>query len=125
MLSVTIESAGVVAVLRCVGRIVVGDEADTLREAVLSQADRRTVILDLARVDAIDGSGIGLLVFLHAWARAGGIELKLMSPTRQVRELLELTNLSSVFEISSSENPVLSHPLADPAAAAAVYQSPE
>ncbi len=83
------------------------------------------MILDLARVDAIDGSGIGLLVFLHAWARAGGIELKLMSPTRQVRELLELTNLSSVFEISSSENPVLSHPLADPAAAAAVYQSPE
>ena len=39
MLSVTIENARVVAVLRCIGRIVVGDEADTLREAVLSQAD--------------------------------------------------------------------------------------
>jgi len=30
-LSVTIENARVVAVLRCIGRIVVGDEADILR----------------------------------------------------------------------------------------------
>jgi len=43
---------------------VVGDEADILREPPCPRrtADKRTVILDLARVDAIGGSGLGLLV---------------------------------------------------------------
>ncbi len=36
MLGVTIQDLGETAVLRCVGRIVAGREANTLREAVLS-----------------------------------------------------------------------------------------
>jgi anti-anti-sigma regulatory factor len=55
-LGVTIRDLGGTAVVRCVGRIGVG-ETETLRKAVLSQANRRIVVLDLARVDAIDGSG--------------------------------------------------------------------
>ena len=65
MLNVTIQHSEDVAVLRCVGRIVAGDEADILRKAVLSQANRRTVVLDLTRVDAIDGGGMGVLLFLR------------------------------------------------------------
>ena len=62
MLNVTIQHSEDMAVLRCVGRIVAGDEANTLRKAVLSQANSRTVVLDLTRVDAIDAGGMGLLV---------------------------------------------------------------
>ena len=61
MLNVTIQHSEDMAVLRCVGCIVAGDEADILRKAVLSQANRRTVVLDLTRVDAIDGGGMGVL----------------------------------------------------------------
>jgi len=102
-LGATIRDLGETAVVRCVGRIVAGG-TETLRKTVLSQANRRTVVLDLMRVDAIDGAGIGLLVFLHGWARAVGIDLQLMNPTRLVRELLELTNLDSVFTILSLED---------------------
>jgi len=50
------------------------------------------------RVDTIYGGRIGLLVFLHGWARAAAIELKLMNATQHMRELLELTNLDSLLE---------------------------
>ena len=112
MLNVTIQHSEDMAVLRCVGRIVAGDEANILRKAVLSQVNSRTVVLDLTRVDAIDGGGMGVLVFLQGWARAAEVDLKLMNPTSRVRELFELTNLDSVFEIFSSEDAVSSRPVA-------------
>src|SRR5712692_10841929 len=110
MLGVTIQDLGGTAVLRCVGRIVAGREANTLREAVLSQPKRRAVVLDLTGVDAVDGGGMGMLVFLQGWTRTVGIDLQLLNPALHVRELLELTNLDSVFKILSSEDPVSSHP---------------
>ena len=112
MLNVTIQHSEDMAVLRCVGRIVAGDEANILRKAVLSQVNSRTVVLDLTRVDAIDGGGMGVLVLLQEWARATEVDLKLMNPTSRVRELFELTNLDSVLEIFSSEDAVSSRPVA-------------
>ena len=106
-LDLTIHDLGETAIVRCVGRIVVG-ETKTLRKAVLSQSNSQTVVLDLAKVDAIDAAGIGVLVFLHGWAAALGIDLQLMNPTAHLRELLELTNLDSVFKILSSEEPLWS-----------------
>lgn len=106
-LGVTIQDLGETAIVRCVGRIGVG-ETETFRNAVLSQSSRRTVGLDLARLDAIDCAGIGVLVFLHGWAQSLGVDLQLINPTQHVRELLELTNLDSVFKILSSEETVWS-----------------
>ena len=107
MLTVSIHDLGEAAVLRCIGRIVVGEEANILRKAVLLHATKRTMVLDLARVNAIDGAGLGLVAFLEEWARASGIDLKLLNPTQRVRELLELTNLNSMLEIVSSEDTAL------------------
>jgi anti-anti-sigma factor len=96
MLTVTIERSGEIVVLRCVGRIVRGEESDLLCAAVREHG--RDVVLDLAGVEAIDAAGIGMLVSLQA----AGIYLKLMNPTRQVREVLRVTQLESVFEICES-----------------------
>jgi len=108
MLRVIIQYLGEMAVIRCVGRIVAGPEADTLREAALSQRQRRAVVLDLAGIDTVDGGGIGLLLFLHGWTRAVGIDLQLLNPAPHIRELLQLTNLDSVFKILFSTDPVSS-----------------
>ena len=80
------------------------------RRELRTQTDLAVRISGLTRVEAIDGGGIGLLVFLQGWARAAGIGLKLVSPSQHVRELLELTNLGSVFEICLSEDAALRHP---------------
>jgi len=58
----------------------------------------RNVTLDLTRVDAIDAAGIGCLVSLQA----SGIYLTLLNPTEQVREVLRVTQLESIFEIRES-----------------------
>jgi hypothetical protein len=47
MLNLRIHNLGDVAVLRCAGRIT-ADDRDCLRDAVLTQADIRTAVLDLA-----------------------------------------------------------------------------
>jgi anti-anti-sigma factor len=60
----------------------------------------RDVVLDLTQVDAIDAAGIGALISLQA----AGVYLKLMNPRPQVREVLKLTNLDSVFEIVESHS---------------------
>ena len=54
----------------------------------------------LRGVEAIDAAGLGLLVFLHTLGHAVGFELQVRNPMPRVRELLELTRLDSVLEIS-------------------------
>jgi anti-anti-sigma factor len=93
MLTVTVENLGEVAILRCLGRIVHGDETAILCPA--AQQHGRSVIVDLTQVDAIDAAGIGALVALQA----AGVYLTLMNPNQQVRELLKVTKLDSIFEI--------------------------
>jgi anti-anti-sigma factor len=104
MLIVSIEESGDETVLRCVGSILVGDEVETLRRAVLSQTASPAVVLDLGRVNAIDAGAIGLLVFLRGWAQGLGTEFKLMNVSPHLRKLLKLMKLDSMFNIHSSED---------------------
>lgn len=96
MLTVTVENLGEVSILRCLGRIVRGYETAILCPA--AQQHGRSVIVDLTQVDAIDAAGIGALVALQA----AGVYLTLMNPSQQVRELLKVTKLDSIFEIRES-----------------------
>ncbi len=98
MLTVTAKDSDDGVVLQCQGRIVRGDETAILCAAVGQH--RRNIILDLTGVDAIDAAGIGSLVSLQA----SGIYLKLVNPTDQVREVLRVTQLESIFEISESRS---------------------
>lgn len=99
MLNIRIERTGETAILHCDGRIVVGNALSVLREAVLCELDKRSIVLDLSRVERIDAGGLGTLVFLHTCVNGLGTELKLMNPSVPVSEVLELTNLTSVFAI--------------------------
>ena len=98
MLDVTSENRGNAAILRCSGRIVAGEEAWTLYNTVISQQGKRVIVLDLTGVSRIDAGGLGVLVSLRRWARVGGVKLRLI-PSQAVQELLDLTGLSSQFEI--------------------------
>ena len=88
--------------LRCTGRIVAGEEVNILRSVALAQSDRKEIVLDLANVSTLDGAGIGILAFLQGRTRSTGQRLRIQNPSARVRELLELTNLDSVIEITPS-----------------------
>ena len=100
-LHIETEQAGDVAVLQCAGKMVHAEALSLLGDAVTGLPRVRVIVLDLSEVTMLGAQGLGMLVFLHNWAGANGIQLKLVNPSRWVREILELTGLTSVLHISS------------------------
>jgi anti-anti-sigma factor len=100
------EQTGDVAVLQCAGRIVRGEPLHFLKDAVTTLREPRLVVLDLTDVEMLDGGGLGILVFLHRWTHDNHIQLKLVNPSPFVREMLDRTRLTCVFNISSMEDAV-------------------
>jgi anti-anti-sigma factor len=103
MLTVRAESIDDLAVLKCSGRIVRGQEI-VLESAVLEQKVARVVLLDLTEVEALDAGGLTLLVSLHRWANANGKDLKLVNPRPFVFEMLTRTHLDCIFDISTFDH---------------------
>lgn len=102
-LSVEVHGIGGTVVLHCQGRIIFGQEARTLTTVVADVLpSARRMVVDLAGVEVVDSAGLGELVLLHMWAEAAGYGLKFASPRKPVRQLLELTNLVSVFDAYAS-----------------------
>ena len=100
MLRVQARNLGNVAFLCMQGQIVSG-ETETLRNAVHSQSDVGTVVLDLALVSTVDAGGLGVMLELREQAQSKGIGFKLMNVSKLVSRVLEVTRLDSVFEVTS------------------------
>ena len=94
-----------VVILDMTGRIVLGDELETLRSAVQSllTQGKKKIILNLAEVSYIDSSGVGELVRSFTSVRNQGGELKLLNLTQKVHDILHVTKLYTVFDIRDDE----------------------
>ena len=77
--------------------IAVKDELHAKLEAAAQEAD--VVAIDLANVDYVDSTALGLFVALRNRLRERGGSVRLCSPSRQVRKLLEYAGLDAAFEI--------------------------
>ena len=104
MLEVKIKKLGHLSLFCVRGKIVRG-ETDQLRSAVLAQDDASVVVLDLAGVNTIDASGLGLMLELREQTESKGIEFRLENVTKLVWRILEITKLDSVFKISGNDRP--------------------
>jgi anti-sigma B factor antagonist len=93
MLTVEIEDRNDAVVLHCAGRIVRGEETALLCAA--SRHRGRSLVVDLAGVEAIDAAGIGALVSLQA----AGIYLTLANAGERVREVLRVTQVDTILEL--------------------------
>src|SRR5467141_3716735 len=104
MLKVHARKLGNVAFLCMQGQIVNG-ETEALRRAVHlqseAQSDVSTVVLDLAQVSAVDAGGLGVMLELREQVQAKGISFKIMNVSKLVGQVLEVTRLDSVFEVTS------------------------
>jgi anti-sigma B factor antagonist len=104
-LKITSREMDDVAVLDLDGRIVLGEESSTLRETVkgLLAAGRKKIVLNLSNVTQIDSSGLGTLVAAHSSAKAAGASLRLCNLGARFNELLQVTKLYTVFDVSDNE----------------------
>lgn len=94
---------GSTTIIHCKGRITYRDEAAALSAEVVKMLARsREVILDLSGVDVMDSAGIGELVVAFMSGQITGCPVKIAAPKPHILRLLELTNLTSVFEIYPS-----------------------
>ena len=99
MLNLDVENIGDVAVIRCEGRIVRSDAAFQLRDVVTHQK-ARVVLLDLSGVAALEGGGLGMLVYLQMWTRDNGIQFKVFDPPAGVRQSLVRARSAAEVEIA-------------------------
>ncbi len=87
------------------GRITLGDETGQLRDTIRSliAEGKKKIVLNLAQVDYIDSSGVGELVSSYTAVRNAGGDLKLLSLTKKVHDVLNVTKLYTVFDIKEDE----------------------
>ena len=96
---------GDVTVIDAAGQIKLGDGADSFRAAVrdLIEKDQKKILVNLGEVTYIDSCGIGELVSGFTTVRNKGGQLKLLNLTERVKNLLQLTKVSMVFDVYDDE----------------------
>ncbi len=89
--------------MKCIGYLVAGvtDLLSSEVKQLLRQSKR--IVLDLTDLRKMDSMGLGTLVRLYVTAKREGSQIELINLSRQVRELLGITNLLSVFEICGEQ----------------------
>lgn len=83
------------------GTIIAGKDTDLLtgKAQELLEAGETRIILDLAQITFIDSTGISALIKASTSAIRKGGAIKLLNLTRRIHEVLQITRLSSAFEI--------------------------
>jgi anti-sigma B factor antagonist len=96
---------GDVTIVDISGRIVLGEECDSLRSLVsdLLSKGRKKILLNVAEVNYIDSSGLGHLVSAFTTVGKQKGKLKLLKLTEKVRDLMQITKLDTVFDIMEDE----------------------
>ena len=95
-----------VTILDVQGKITIGVGDIALREAVHDalEATRGNILLNLQAVTTIDSSGIGELVSAYTTVTNKGRKLALMNLPDKVSDLLQITQLVTVFDIYDDED---------------------
>jgi anti-sigma B factor antagonist len=96
---------GGVMVVDVSGRIELGEESAALRDLVcdLSSKGNKKILLNLGDVQYIDTSGLASLVSAFIRVRKQGGELKLLNLTDKVSDLMQITRLYTVFDVTNDE----------------------
>ena len=76
--------------------------AKSIREridSVIFERKPALVLLDLSAVDFMDSSGLGLILGRFNTAKELGLDLKILSPSRSVKKVLELAGIERLIKI--------------------------
>ncbi len=108
-LNISERQVGDITILDMDGKITIGEGSVALRTAIrrLLEEGKKKILLNLAKVNYIDSSGIGELVSSYTAINKEGGQLKLLNLTQKLEDLLTITKLLTVFDVYESEDEAL------------------
>ena len=97
---------GGVTILDVEGKITIGKGDVALRDAVQQALGdgAKKLLIELGRVSTIDSSGVGELVSAFTTVTNRGGKLKLVNLPPKVNDILQITQLITVFEVFDNED---------------------
>lgn len=108
-MKVKVREAGPVLILDISGRIMGGPDADSFHEMIKSFiADGKTnILINLAKVNWINSTGLGILIAAYTSIKDAGGELKLVHVSDRIDSILMVTKLAGIFESFDDEEEAL------------------
>ena len=105
----SIRDVGDIRVIELSGKITIGAGDVKIRELIgeALEDSKTNVILDLGGVTAIDSSGIGEMVACYTTVTKRGGHLKLMHLSPKITDILQVTQLITVFDVFDDEREAL------------------
>ncbi len=99
-MKVTADEQNSIVILSLEGNIMGGPDASMLNEEIhkLLEKGKQNIVLDLAKVDAMNSSGLGMLISSMTATKNGGGQMKLAAASVKIRGLLTMTKLMAFFE---------------------------
>ena len=104
-MKIDMRTSGGVTILAPKGKITIGIGDVALREAVLEALDagHTKILMDLGGVTTMDSSGVGELVSTYTTVTNRGGTLKLLKMPPKINDILQITQLITVFETFDDE----------------------
>ncbi len=105
----TIRDLGDVRIIELSGKITIGSGDVKIRELIHQALDtgHSKIVLDLHGVNAIDSSGIGEMVACYTTVTKRDGQLKLLRLSSKINDILQVTQLITVFDVFDTEQEVL------------------
>lgn len=102
-MKVDVRHEGNISIITPAGPMIIGAGERLMNETVgrLFADHRFKIVIDLGGVPRLDSSGVDSLVMAVRRARENGGDAKLANLMPRVRQLLEMTQLTTVFDIAT------------------------
>ena len=96
---------GDVTILQLIGRLELETGDLILRDTInrLVEDGQVKLVLDMKEVTRLDSAGIGMLVSKYLTVRRAGGTIKLLHPTERTDHLMDITKLTTVFQVFDDE----------------------
>jgi anti-sigma B factor antagonist len=94
-----------VVVLALSGKLMGGPDADKFHDQIRRILDEghRQIVIDLADVEWINSTGLGILIAAHSTVSKADGRMKLLKVSKRVDSILMVTRLNMIFESYDDE----------------------
>ncbi len=118
MVETTTQQIGDVTVVEMSGRLDLGNSLTDTENAInrMIESGTRKLVIDLADVDYIDSSGLGMLIFCYGRMAQSGGRMRFSGASGSVARVFEIANASRILQFDSDLASACRHLSAESAA---------